>query len=290
METSFGRKELLKKVLQNKDIKKLITTEDISMEKVDQNLNSLLAYDMKINKCAGCKGLDGCKQASVGYCPSLSYNSIRFEIDYVPCKYLQQELELQKKASNLELISCNFTTFNFDNVYVNKQRQSVLIKIKECMNNYENGVETKGLFIHGQYGCGKTYLLAYLAKNLAEAGHKVLFAYYPDLVRMMKSSISTGELENLIEKLKSVEVLVFDDFGGELLTSFIRDEVLGAVLQDRMSNNRLTFMSSNLDEKLLFDHLKESKSDIDDLRASRIYERIRALMEFVKLEDNNYRR
>jgi len=86
-----------------------------------------------------------------------------------------------------------------------------------------------------------------------------------------------------------VEVLMLDDFGGETLTSYLRDEVLGAILQERMTNNRLTFMSSNLDPELLLAHLKESNRDIDDLRASRIYERIRTLMEFVKLVDEDYR-
>lgn len=41
--------------------------------------------------------------------------------------------------------------------------------------------------------------------------------------------------------------------------------------------------------ELLLAHLKESNRDIDDLRASRIYERIRTLMEFVKLVDEDYR-
>ena len=93
----------------------------------------------------------------------------------------------------------------------------------------------------------------------------------------------------MIEQLKMVEVLILDDFGGETLTGYLRDEVLGAILQERMTNNRLTFMSSNLDQELLLAHLKESNLDIYDLRASRIYERIRTLMEFVKLVDEDYR-
>lgn len=290
METSFGRNELLKKTLENKEIKKIITVEKVDLDVIDRNLVYLVSYDLKTKQCQSCKGLENCMQASKGYKPQISYNGTKFETDYVPCKYLSDELSELKKVNNLQLISCNFATFNFENVYVNQNRQTVLLKIKECIKSLELGKPTKGLFIHGKYGCGKTYLLAYLAKNLTELGHKVIFAYYPDLVRSLKSAISTGELEALIDKLKTVEVLMLDDFGGETLTSFIRDEVLGAILQERMTNNLLTFMTSNLNEKLLVDHLKESNRDIDELRASRIYERMRALMEFVELNDENYRR
>ena len=290
METSFGRNEILKKVLQNKEINEIVNNEKLDLNFVDNNLSYLLSYDLKIKKCLNCNGLSECKQASQGYQPKISYDGEKFEADYVPCKYLDSLQQTVDKSRNLKLISCNFSSFNFENVFVNQNRQEVLLQIKKCINNYESGRISKGLYIHGQYGCGKTYLLGYLAKNLAENNHKVIFAYYPDLVRMMKSAISTGELEDLIEELKEIEVLVLDDFGGEMLTSFIRDEVLGAILQDRMTNNRLTFMSSNLNEKLLFDHLKESNRDIDDLRASRIFERIRALMDFVELKDENYRK
>lgn len=290
METSFGRNEILKKVLQNKEINEIVNNEKLDLNFVDNNLSYLLSYDLKIKKCLNCSGLSECKQASQGYQPKISYDGEKFEADYVPCKYLDSLQQTVDKSRNLKLISCNFSSFNFENVFVNQNRQEVLLQIKKCINNYESGRISKGLYIHGQYGCGKTYLLGYLAKNLAENNHKVIFAYYPDLVRMMKSAISTGELEDLIEELKEIEVLVLDDFGGEMLTSFIRDEVLGAILQDRMTNNRLTFMSSNLNEKLLFDHLKESNRDIDDLRASRIFERIRALMDFVELKDENYRK
>ena len=182
----------------------------------------------------------------------------------------------------------SFDNFNFSDIFINEKRTKVLGLIKSYIS--QKDLPEKGLYIHGRYGCGKTYLLAYLAKELAYRGHKVLFAYYPDLVRTLKSSISTGNLEDVVDRLKEVEILMLDDFGGEMLTSFIRDEVLGSILQDRMLNKRLTFISSNLDENLLFEHLKDTGREIDELRASRINERIKTLMTFVQLDDENHRK
>ena len=244
---------------------------------------------LRKKKCQNCIGLHTCKQLYEGYAPFLSYDEVKFDLNYEPCPYLQKKKQIDEKQKNLQLIACSFQNFNFDDIYVNLNRKEILSKIKTCIDKYEKKLATKGLYIHGNYGCGKTFLLAYLAKTLADNNHKVIFAYYPDLARMLRSAIYSGSIEDIIEQLKMVEVLMLDDFGGETLTSYLRDEVLGAILQERMTNNRLTFMSSNLDPELLLAHLKESNRDIDDLRASRIYERIRTLMEFVKLVDEDYR-
>ena len=110
-------------------------------------------------------------------------------------------------------------------------------------------------------------------------------AYYPDLVRLFKSAIPKGTTEDMIARLKEVEVLILDDFGGETPNSYIRDEILGPILQERMEYKRLTFMSSNLNLDQLRSHLAESAKDFDVVRASRIFERIHVLMEIVELED-----
>lgn len=289
MQKEINRSDYLNKIVNHAEIKQLIIDNKLSINDIEKNFSILLSYVVHKNKCAGCTGLKDCQQVNNGYMPVVDYNGVNFDVEYLPCNYRQVILDQKNIDRNLTCYSCNFDNFNFNDIYINEKRKEVLAKIKACINNYKNNLPTKGLFLHGQYGCGKSYLLAYLAKNLANANHQVLFAYYPDLVRKIKSSIGNGNLEEIIETIKDVEVLVLDDFGGEMLTGFIRDEVLGVILQDRMSNNRLTFMSSNLTPKLLFEHLKESTKDIDSLRASRIYERIRTLMEFVELNDQNYR-
>jgi len=289
MDKMMNRSGYLKEILNNEEVKKLVVKYQLKQADLDKGFNTLLAYDLYQKKCLNCQGLACCKQLKKGYEPQIDYNGVNFDLDYRPCSYKQEQLNQAQLANNLVCYSCNLEHYNFNDIYINEKRKNVLATIKVCLNNYKNNRPTKGLYLHGKYGCGKTYLLAYLAKNLANANHQVIFAYYPDLVRTIKSSIATGELESIVEKLKEVEVLVLDDFGGEMLTGFIRDEVLGVILQDRMTNHRLTFMSSNMDQKVLLEHLKESNKDTDALRASRIYERIRTLMDFVELDDQNYR-
>ena len=94
----------------------------------------------------------------------------------------------------------------------------------------------------------------------------------------------------LITKLKNIDVLFLDDFGGELNSSFIRDEFLGPILQYRMMSGLPVFMTSNYDIKSLTYHLSETKDESNIIKAQRIMERIIYMMKVVKLEDINYRR
>ena len=273
-------------VLKNKQVNDFIKEHNID---IDKNLIHLYSYVCKIKACQTCQGLENCSQTVSGQMPSLDLNTNRVEVVFTPCKYLEEEQALLRKRSNLKTLSCSFDGFDFDNVEVNQARNTTLSAIKNILTTYKEGHTPKGLYLYGKYGCGKTYLLAFLAKRLSDGGKKVIFAYYPDLVRQIKSSIATGKLEAIVDELKEVDCLFLDDFGGEQNSEFIRDEVLGAILQDRMMNNLFTCISSNISPELLVEHISNGNKEIDLVKASRIYERIKTLMEFVELVDKNYR-
>lgn len=279
--------DLVKKIKQDQEINDFLNENQLSIE---DNLILLCSYYSKKSFCLECDGLMCCKQAIVGYHPYLVQSNNRVVLEYEPCKYQKINQKEIDKKNNLVLVSCTFDNYNFDNVFQTPERKNVLGKIKKVYEAVSKGEKTKGLYIHGSYGNGKSYLLAYLAHRLVQINKKVVFAYYPDLVRQIKSSIGSGDLEDYIEELKEAECLILDDIGGEQNTDFIRDEVLGAILQERMMKGLLTCMTSNLPPKMLRDHLSNGNREIDDLKAARICERINNLMDSISLDDTtNYR-
>ena len=60
---------------------------------------------------------------------------------------------------------------------------------------------------YGQYQKGKTYSLAAVANELTKRGVSVLIAYYPDLVREIKSRIGNNTVEEMISKLKLIQII-----------------------------------------------------------------------------------
>lgn len=278
--------DFLKLVKSNKEIKELQLSDEI----INKNLITLVRYVQKKNLCDKCKGLRNCHQEMTGQQPILKQYLDIFSVDYAPCEYYQVILDEQERKNRLTCIGCDLDGYNFDDIYVNEKRQDVLQVLKRTIMNYQKKTLSKGLYLHGSYGTGKTYLLGYLADKLTYLGAEVVFVYYPDFVRLVKSSISDGTLEDLINLVKEAEVLIIDDFGGDSMTAFIRDEVLMTILHHRMVTNGLTFMSSNLDYVGLKAHLASTATENDEVKASRIIERIITLMDCLELKDENYRR
>jgi hypothetical protein len=84
---------------------------------------------------------------------------------------------------------------------------------------------------------------------------------------------------------------MLDDIGAEYATSWIRDDVLGVILQYRMQNELPTLFSSNFDMKRLEnEHFRFNQhNDDEQLKAKRIMERVRFLADEIEVTGKNRR-
>lgn len=282
-----NKQNMIDEILANKEIQSLLKTNNLSMTDVEKNFISLYSYIIRKNICLNCDG-KSCAQDVTGYLPYIEYDK-RFIIDFKPCDFANALYNNKVIEDNLITLCCRLDNCNSDDLYSVTARTNVYKIMQESYNNYMNKTACKGIFLNGPYGCGKSYILGCLAKKYAADGMEVIFAYFPDLVRKIKSSVATSSVEYIIDDLKTIDVLFLDDFGGETISPFIRDEVLNPILQYRMENKLMTYMTSNLSKELLHQHLADSTKDYDDIKASRVEERIKTLMDFVELKDQNYR-
>ena len=104
----------------------------------------------------------------------------------------------------------------------------------------------RGIYIHGPFGTGKSYILGAVANELAKRRIRTVAVYVPEFLRDMKQSIQDQTLNEKIDFVKKAQVLMLDDFGAETMSAWTRDEVLGTVLQYRMAEKLPTFFTSNL--------------------------------------------
>lgn len=230
-----------------------------------------------------------------GYAPKLVLNGEFITVTYYPTKEKIEEDKrraVERRIRSLympkQVVDANLADFYTDE----ESRQLALVEAYQFLNNYppKSGERVKGLFIHGSFGTGKSYLLGALAKELALKGISTTLVYLPEFMREVKQSISDNTVGEKIQFAKETEVLMLDDIGAESMTAWTRDEVLGAILQFRMQEELPTFFSSNYNMDQLENHLMFAQNGTEEkLKARRIMERVRYLSKEVNLEGKNRR-
>ena len=260
--------------------------------KYDSNLeNSAL----ELENCTTCKGLEYCKNELCGYCnlPEVDGEGITFS--YRACRYKQKDLEKNKYKENINLFDMpkNLKDATIKNIFTDDKARTDAIKyILKFLENYKEK-EVKGLYLHGNFGTGKTYLIASLFNELAKRGEKCAIIYFPEFLRTLKASFSKNDDEvtysDKYEYIKNIPYLLIDDIGAENVTAWGRDEILGTLLQHRMNENLATFFTSNLNIEELENNLAVTKDNSDKVKARRIIERIKFLTEDIEIIGQNRR-
>ncbi len=274
-------KKVITEVMSDREIVAFCEKNQISEKEILSNISFFYQQKQANDTCQACLGKKPCVMDVFEMQSQLEYHHGNINLRYHRCTYLN-----------------SFDKDYLDILFLPDVIPSgKLFKDKEERNQINNKISQiihavspqKGIYLHGAFGTGKTYIMLKMAEAFAKTKQKVVFAYYPDLVRHIKSSIGNEGYEELVFKLKTAPILILDDIGGEMNSSFIRDEILGSILQYRMMGKLLTFMTSNLNLDQLRNHLLETKYEEDELRSDRILERITYLMEPIYLQGKNYR-
>ena len=122
-----------------------------------------------------------------------------------------------------------------------ENRFETIIWLKNFIDNYKKGIANKGLYLTGNFGCGKTYLIAAIFNELAKSNYKSSIIFWPEFLRQA----FYDDFNAKFEYVKKAPLLLIDDIGAEGLTAWNRDEILCPLLQYRMDNNLTTFFTSN---------------------------------------------
>ncbi len=265
-------------------INKVGIKENIAYKHTSKLENTVL----ELENCKNCKNINCCKNKVQGYInyPILKEDILTFS--YIACKYMKKNLDNKSKSRFISMPNSIQNARMKDVDIEDKKRANVIKRLKLFYDNFEKGKFLKGLYLHGNFGSGKTFLIAAMLNELSEKGINVVVVYYPEMLREIKSNFKDGYKEYLDEILDS-EILLIDDIGAENTSEWGRDEILGTILQHRMDNNLITFFTSNLTIDELETHLATSKNSLEFVKARRIIERIKYLTEDVELIGKNRR-
>lgn len=295
LEHKNRQKELEKsftEALQEESFKELVSQIQVDRDLLLQNRTSLIEASKEYSHCKTCKNILECKNQIKGfaYLPVIKEKEITF--CYKECRYKKKIDDKQRYLDNVCMydVPREVREARMKDIYKDDKNRYIVIKYMiEFIKTYKKERKGKGLYLHGNFGCGKTYLIAAMFGELAEEGIKSAIVFWPEFLRDLKASFGT-DFEEKVGKVKRAPLLLIDDIGAENTTVWARDEILCPLVQYRMSESLPTFFTSNLDLETLEKHFSMTKDKVDEVKAKRIIERIKQLAKDEKMVSENLRK
>ena len=284
--------KLITEILQDTEVQTFLAENSQTLTQADVMKSASKLYEFVTLKKQIAQG----KQTfAPGYLPTLAISNHRIEVVYVPTAELkarreQKALEARVKTINLPRSVRKAQLKDYER---SDERMEALKAALDFVNSYSKKPKEfhKGLYLEGRFGVGKTYLLAAIANDLAKRGYQTTLVHFPSFAVEIKSSISKNQTTEYIDSLKKAQVLMIDDIGADSLSSWLRDDVLGVILQYRMQEELPTFFSSNLSlTQLEQQYLTvNNRGEAEPLKAKRIMERIKFLADEYHVVGKNRR-
>ncbi len=284
----FHYQDLVQKIMKDPDVAAFVQQESLTPEELNRSISKFNQYITERDKF-----LRGdTDYIAKGYKPILVMNHGYADVSYEETPELiaaekEAAIKNRLKLINLpaSLRKASLAQVDLDDL----GRLPVFEKLLAFVEQYPT--IRKGLYLYGDFGVGKSFMVAALAHDLSEKrGVSSTLLHYPSFVIDAKNAIGDGNVKTLVDEIKLSEVLILDDIGAEQSTAWVRDEILQVILQYRMQENLPTFFTSNFDFEELEQHFAKGKHGNDETwEARRVMERIRYLAEETRLEGVNRR-
>lgn len=198
--------------------------------------------------------------------------------------FRQKIIETLYDKSGLRILtrSCNFRKMTAK--YYQGEDLTRFLKAKEVAEDFINnfGSDYQNLFIYGTVGTGKSFLSICIADELLRKGHSVLYFSSLELFKLLSRNTfdNNGKQDRkaIYDDLYGCELLIIDDLGTELTTSFVASELF-SIINERDMRKRATIITTNLS----LEQLQHTYSD-------RVFSRVTSNYRILKLSGQDIRK
>jgi primosomal protein DnaI len=210
------------------------------------------------------------------------------------CRYHIAAEETKRRGALIrcQQISMDIREATFETFTLASERAKAFQAALHFCVTFREGKPTKGLYLYGSFGVGKSYLAGAIMNELVIYGVATLMMHTSALFSEMKDAIfhSGQPITEKLEAIKTVPLLILDDIGAESLTPWIRDDILGVILQYRMTERLPIIFTSNFTLEELEEYFSyTAKGGSEPLKGKRIMERIRHFVQPVYVDGINRR-
>lgn len=291
-----NRRETMRKVYHDPTVRSFLAAnkDQLSQEGIRRSWSKLYEFyhESQLIK-------EGKPSVAPGYSPQLQLVAGQIDVTYVPTQQLvekRQQQHLRQLVSSVNMPKfirrASLEDYYLDGENATDSRLTAFNAAQDFIDHYSPDKFQPGLYLTGSFGVGKTYLLGAIANELAKKNCATTMVHFPSFAVEMRNSIHDNNTGEKIAAIKKAPVLMLDDIGADAMSTWVRDDILGVILEYRMQEELPTFFSSNFSmDQLEKEHLAVNTQGVaEPVKAARIMERIRFLSREVPMIGNNLRK
>ncbi len=259
--------QMLKEALQDVSINWFVNTHKISHDTIQTYRSVLIDYH---------------RRTQAGHKLELAYSD-GYKHAIIEVREQPPVIRAKKKILIMDSVTESMRGLRFTDLIRDPFNDKLINALERLVGDYSAIKDKPGIWVHGEFGRGKSYILGALANELHQVGVGVT---YISVRTFVARRISEGfDRDDYLQRVADQEVLILDDMGTEPLSD--KDFAwLYALLDSRQAKGLLTFASSNFT-------IKEYTNTINNVRsldAQRMETRLINLFNQFHLGGENKRR
>ena len=169
----------------------------------------------------------------------------------VPCDCREERVRRRRVRALTSSIPRRYRDVGLERFPIKDFPQTVLRPLRKYVRELdENLASGRGLWLGGDLGTGKTSAAALIAKEAGVRGHTAAFHTAPELLSRIRGTFNEDSEHTyleLLEQLRSVDLLVIDDMGTQQTKPWVLEQ-LYVIVNDRYLEERAIVMTTNLSE------------------------------------------
>jgi DNA replication protein DnaC len=192
-----------------------------------------------------------------------------------PCSCRPARIARKRAAAVAGRIPDRYRGVSFDReplISIERVNPGIVREVRQYVRTIRDQLDAgRGMWFTGDIGTGKTTLAMLISKSAMEADRTVAIYSLPRLLGLLRATFqddSSYSLNELIDRLCSVDLLHVDDVGAEQTSPWVLEQ-LYTIVNTRYEDGKAILLTTNLVTQEGDDALCEQ---IGDRTVSRIYE------------------